>query len=437
MSWTREEVYRLAPDTKAVKAAERTVAPALWIERGGDERALWGTCRGSGRATYAAAVDLAGPAYRCSCPSRKTPCKHILGLLLAWSDGRVAEDRRPDEVAAWLGQRDARGERAQRASVTGPAQPKDIEAAAARRAAREARVADGVDDLSRWLADLLRGGLAGTLGHGTEPWEATAARMVDAQASGLARRVRTMGALASGGGGGGDASPRLVDAVGTTALLLAAARRQDLLDEPARADVRQHLGWSVPQDEVLAGEHVEDAWTCVGETVTVDERVTTTRTWLHGAGGRWALVLTFAAGGAASAPPFTPGEVADSALAFYPGAAPLRALVDRRGAGAPAEPVPAAADLQGALGAVAERLAVDPLTTLVPVAVDDVRPAEGPDGWLVRDHDGRAVPLTAGFAAPLSLASVAAEGGIRLVGEWDGFALRPLGTWSDAGYTAW
>ncbi len=435
MSWSREQVYRLAPDARAVKAGEATVAPALWVERGADERALWGTCRGSGRATYDAAVDLAGPAFRCSCPSRKIPCKHVLGLLLAWSDGRVPEDRRPDEVGAWLASRDARGEKAQRAIVTGPEPVKDAEAAAARRAAREARVAGGVEELSRWLADLVRGGLASTLGRGPEVWEETAARMVDAQAAGLARRVRGMGALATSVGGA--ASARLVDAVGTTALLLAASRRQDVLDEPARADVRQHLGWSVAQDEVLAGAHVEDAWTCVGETVTADERVTTTRTWLRGAGGRWALVLTFAAGGAASAPPFTPGEVADAALAFYPGAAPLRALVARRGPGAPAEPVPAAPGLRAALEAVAERVAADPLTTLLPLAVDDVRPVQGPDGWLLRDRDGRVLPLAPGFAAPLALASVAAERGVRLAAEWDGFALLPLGTWSSEGYTTW
>nr|WP_279163542.1 SWIM zinc finger family protein [Rhodococcus erythropolis] len=34
-------------------------------------------------------VDLRGPAYKCSCPSRKFPCKHALGLLVEWSEGRV------------------------------------------------------------------------------------------------------------------------------------------------------------------------------------------------------------------------------------------------------------------------------------------------------------------------------------------------------------
>lgn len=428
-------MYRLAPDARAVKAGEATAAPALWVGRGADDRALWGICRGSGRATYDAAVDLAGPAYRCSCPSRKIPCKHVLGLLLAWSDGRVPEDRRPDEVSTWLVTRDARGAKTQRATVSGPERVKDAEAAVARRTAREARVAGGVEELSRWLADLVRGGLASTLGCGPEPWEGTAARMVDAQAAGLARRVRGMGALATSVGG--DASARLVDAVGTTALLVAAARRQDELDEPARADVRQHLGWSVAQDEVLAGDHLEDAWTCVGETVTADERVTTTRTWLHGDGGRWALVLTFAAGGAASAPPFAPGEVADAALAFYPGTAALRALVARRGPGAPADAVPSAPDLRGALAAVGERTASDPLTTLVPLAVDEVRLLQGPEGWLLRDRDGRVLPLSPTSPAPLALASLTAQQGVRLVGEWDGFALRPIGTWSAEGYTAW
>ncbi|MFC6750247.1 SWIM zinc finger family protein [Deinococcus aquaticus] len=43
---------------------------------------LWGECQGSGQTPYLTGVDLSGPAFRCSCPSRKFPCKHALALLL-------------------------------------------------------------------------------------------------------------------------------------------------------------------------------------------------------------------------------------------------------------------------------------------------------------------------------------------------------------------
>ncbi len=47
--------------------------------------------------------------------------------------------------------------------------------------------------LEQRLADLSRGGLTGTEQAGYGLWEETAARMVDAQASGLASRVRELG----------------------------------------------------------------------------------------------------------------------------------------------------------------------------------------------------------------------------------------------------
>jgi SWIM zinc finger len=47
---------------------------------------VWGLCAGSGKRPYQTVVDLTGPAYKCSCPSRKFPCKHALALLLNWAD---------------------------------------------------------------------------------------------------------------------------------------------------------------------------------------------------------------------------------------------------------------------------------------------------------------------------------------------------------------
>ena len=56
-------------------------------------------------------------------------------------------------------------------------------------------------ELEQRLADLLRGGLAGAEQAGYAAWEETAARMVDAQAPGLAARVRELGAIPGSGPG--------------------------------------------------------------------------------------------------------------------------------------------------------------------------------------------------------------------------------------------
>ena len=114
MRWTEDQVLAAAPDAAAVKAARRLTAPGRWDDAGSaGVSALWGSCRGSGREPYRAAVDLAGPAYRCTCPSRKIPCKHVLALLLRWAGGDVSDQPVPSWVGEWLSTRANDGDRRQ------------------------------------------------------------------------------------------------------------------------------------------------------------------------------------------------------------------------------------------------------------------------------------------------------------------------------------
>src|SRR5215212_5987363 len=125
----------LAPDAASLRAARGLAKPGPWADTGHDDRAAWGACKGSGEEPYRVQVDLAGPAFRCSCPSRKLPCKHALALLLMWAEqpGTVPAGERPAEVHEWLAERAERAERgAARAARPGAADPE----ARARRTAR-------------------------------------------------------------------------------------------------------------------------------------------------------------------------------------------------------------------------------------------------------------------------------------------------------------
>ena len=178
--WDRARVLALAPDASSLRAAQPLASGRSWpltgaaggaadgaedgtADRGADDGAkaadgsvLWGECLGSAAAPYRTAVDLSGPAYRCSCPSRKFPCKHALALLLLWSDGVVAAGGDPPEwVRDWLASREAAA-----ASAKDPKTPADPAAALRRAEQREARVAAGLTELDRWLCDQVRQGLA-------------------------------------------------------------------------------------------------------------------------------------------------------------------------------------------------------------------------------------------------------------------------------------
>src|SRR5512134_3447108 len=107
MTLTSEAVLALAPDGASAKSARELVVPSKWPLLGANESAAWGECQGSGAKPYQTQVDLSGPAFRCSCPSRKFPCKHGLALLLlrAQNASAFASTDAPAWVSEWLASR--------------------------------------------------------------------------------------------------------------------------------------------------------------------------------------------------------------------------------------------------------------------------------------------------------------------------------------------
>ncbi|WP_419873532.1 SWIM zinc finger family protein [Candidatus Pristimantibacillus sp. PTI5] len=62
------------------------------LARTEDGTLLFGECKGSGKEPYSCSADFVKteqPVFRCSCPSRQFPCKHILGLLYAYAGGKT------------------------------------------------------------------------------------------------------------------------------------------------------------------------------------------------------------------------------------------------------------------------------------------------------------------------------------------------------------
>ncbi len=348
-----EEVMALAPDASGLKAALALAVPEAWSATGYHEHGVWGACRGSARTPYQVVCDTAGPAYRCTCPSRKFPCKHALALLLLWagSSPAVSAGAPPPDAAAWLASRplkntgtsgigaggDARPlEFAGSAGAEMPARAKavDPEAAAARAAERVRKIMAGMAELDRWLGDLVRHGFGQSQAQPYGFWDAMAARLVDAQAPAAAARVRRLPGVVRSGEGW---PARLLSQVARLYLLAAGWARYDHLPEDIRADLRTAAGWPWPSAEVLAGPHEADQWYVIARSVTEEDQVRAQRTWLWGlTSAKLAVVVDFARPGAAFAWELWPGNCIGAEVARFPGSSPLRVLVAERGAAAAA-----------------------------------------------------------------------------------------------------
>ncbi|HST66017.1 MAG TPA: SWIM zinc finger family protein [Mycobacteriales bacterium] len=417
--WSAEQVLALAPDATGAAAGRRLGTPAPWSGTGHSaaDGALWGLCRGSGSKPYQTVVDLGGPAYKCSCPSRKFPCKHALGLLLLWSDAQVGPAEAPDWVHAWLATRAAK-------AVPAAPRPPDADAARDRADRRADRVAGGIDELDRWLADQVRTGLAAVPGGGYRHFESVAARMVDAQAPGLAGTLRRLPGVAAGPEGW---QSDLLEELALLRLTVTAHRHLDRLPPDLAASVRREVGYPVAKDDVLAGPAVADRWQVLGRRDSDQERISTRRVWLRGQhSGRPALVLSFGVNGDALDGSLIPGTTLDADLHFYPGAAPLRAIVGvRRGEPAPLDPL-AGGDLADAARAFAAAVAADPWTWSWPVVLAGVLPVPGEPRWQVRDDGGRRLPLRPSGADLWRLLAVSGGRPVTLAGELTARGLRPL-----------
>jgi hypothetical protein len=178
---------------------------------------------------------------------------------------------------AWL---DGRASRAA-AAATRAERPAEIdpEARAKRVATRERKVAAGIDELDRWLRDLMRRGLDSTRSEGYRFWGRDAARLVDAQAGGLGRSVRGLGSAANSG----DAWPHLLlEGAGRLHLLSEAYRRSDQLPRIFERDVRSLVGWNVKEEELDPANDVDDRWLVVGQRIDDRGDIVTARTYLLG-----------------------------------------------------------------------------------------------------------------------------------------------------------
>jgi len=418
----------MAPDVAAIAAARRLAEPRAWRSLGQSERALWGECQGS--ALYQSRVSLPDLAADCSCPSRKSPCKHALALLLlmAGSPGSFPHTlvgSEPEWVTRWLSDRAATERRKQARAGRVGTRPVDRQAQAKRASQRQANVLAGLEQLEIWLADLLRRGLGRLPSEGPELWDTQARRLIDAQAPGLARRVRTIGSRV----GVGDAwTERVLGDLGRLALLVEAYRRLDALPTPLQHDVRRWFGFTLDRDDVLAhGDVVEDEWTVASSTVIDDDRLRMRRAWLVGrTSARSALLLDVASGSA----PFQHALAAASAfrarLAFWPSARPERALLAER----LSEPTrgldpPHPRSVATALDEYATGLSRDPWLERTLFVLGDVVVARSDAAvWYAIDSAGHSLRLRGNQHEVL----YALGGGhpLCLAGEWNGFVLDPL-----------
>jgi hypothetical protein len=422
--WSLQRIEQLAPDAASFKTGQGLAKPAKWQNLGHNDRLIWGECQGSGANPYQVRVDVDDVAYKCTCPSRKLPCKHTLALLLLLTGSALPAGNPPAFVEEWSANRAKRAEAKQTRETT-PAAPADPQAKARRIEKRETRIAGGLEQLETWLADIARQGLAAARAQPPTFWSQMAARLVDAQVPGLARRVGDLGTLALTSA---DWQSRLLAGIARLQLLIDAYRNLEQLPDALAADVRTLAGWTQEQEALREREGVRDRWQVLGRAQTQDDQLRVQRTWLHGEGSkRMALILEFAVGNQPLAATFTLGQSLDAELVFFESATPLRAIEKIRHGALPAKySLPDCSTVAALQASHAGRLAANPWLSQWPVAVGPVAPVLHTDRLWLQDDERREIPVVASFRHAWHAIALAGADRLRIFGVWEGDALEPL-----------
>jgi hypothetical protein len=462
------QIESLAPDQAGLDAARKLLKPATWPTLACDGAGLvWGEAQGSGATPYRVVISELDAGSKCTCPSRKFPCKHSLALMWLRADGKVAfaSGTPPQWVNDWLSRR--RGpSRAGPAAGAAPkasvavavsaveeaSEPKAEARAAAQRQRnrqdREVSIRAGLDELDLWLSDQLDRGIAAFVTHAASACRQMAQRLVDAKASALATRLDSLPSRLFSLPETARPSAAVIE-LGIFHLIAEAYRRQDALDPALREDVRQMVGWARSREALLADARAERAagrWHVIATRVEVQpDRLRRIETWLwregEDGGRRFALLLDFVpvSAGAASVG-FMVGQTFAAELVFYPSPVPLRALIAAQTSPSSpgALPAPPEAGLAAAWQSYEQALGARPWLGDWPLLFK---------GAQVRRHGGALFltdPADSGLALPilpdqaLSALPLAEAGPVDGVGIWDGWRIRlaqvaaDLGRWVDA-----
>lgn len=440
MSFTLEIARSLAPDAGTLARAEALTNPRRWLLAERNERALWGETKGINNEIYRTIVDMNGPAYQCSCPVKRFPCKHALALLLMAASedtDTLGTNPPPQYVVAWLDTRDGRA-----LAKTMPRTDEQIaQSEASKEKTRHERLKlmeAGINDLQKRLLDILRDGIA-HLDTGTEGyWQDFSARMVDAKMGGLAKRIKSWANFKEKYPH--DWYERLLSELGAVYMMTKAFKNFDKIPENLQTEILIQAGMTIKKEDILNQEGYEDDWLVMAQIETKEEdNLTSRRVWLLSkAKGKIVLVLDYAFGNIGFPNTWINGYVYHAEVVFYPAAYPLRVAVKKVEIGKPFSQIIGYQNFTQFFDAYSKAVSKNLWLGSFPVLMAEVVPIFYQNTFCLLDFDKKYIKMDISQDDNQAWQCVAISGGnpIALFGEWNGEYFTPLSIFAHKRYIA-
>ncbi len=444
---TEEQILALAPDAPSLKSGKDLADAKKWLQFAYNDQALWGEIKGSGSKPYQTQIDLQQVAFKCSCPSRKFPCKHGLGLFLIFvrNPSLISKsESMPDWVSTWIEKRQEKAEKKQETAQEAPDPEKAAKQSKQKEKTQQKRaekVEEGIEELRLWLKDLLRLGFLGLPEKGEAPWLKMASRMIDAQAPGLAAMLRRIGNIDFQASNAWQA--QALHEVAELYLLMEAFRNREKLPAAQQEEIKSIIGFTLSQKELTEHPQVErlrDNWLVMSKEARKEEDLTIHKNWLYGEKShRLALILNFSHKHAPFLNPLMPGTWLEAELAFYPTATAQRAAILLQGNYLDLKTeVQTLPHWQAFQQHLLQKRQANPWLPELPCQMHNLQLVPHAYQWWLKDETGAYMPLAQEIEESKLLQLMALAGGqgldMALVYQPEG--IQPLGVWQNGSYIA-
>lgn len=385
MPLTQEQILQLAPDDNSAKSGIQLSNPSNWVALNVNNRAIWGACQGSGKNPYSTFVDLTNIAFKCSCPSRKFPCKHGIGLLLLYikkPDGFNQTEILPLSLAEWL---DKRSERLEQKDEK-PEKPVDETAKAKRTEARAKKINNGIEALRIWLKDIIRTGILNVPQQQYTFFENVTARMVDAQAPGLAMLLRKMSNINFYEEGW---QYELTKQISKLFVITEAYQNIEHLDPEWKVEIENIIGLTKSKEDVLKEIPIRDQWVVCTKIQEEENYLITEKIWFFGIETKkFALHLNFYPKNQVPEQVFSAGTTVTADVHYYPSAAKLRVLPSNIIQTTPTSLVTGIQTTEELFGIAANNLSINPLQNSIPAILTNFKLIFSASKWYLADEEG-------------------------------------------------
>ena len=241
------------------------------------------------------------------------------------------------------------------------------------------------------MKDLLRNGLLNIPERAHTLFEPISRRMIDAQAGGLAGRLRSLQEINYYTDSW---KYELTDKLSKLYLLTESYKNLDSLSAEWQTEIRTQVGYPQAKEEVMSGVPVADQWIVLHTRSRKINELRTETFWLYGKSShRMALYLNFLAPGALPEFNLVPGGVYEGELYFYQGVGALRALPKNMKWLDNTFLPSLCADIPVAMQSYRAVIQTHPFAEEVPLLVDNVRLVTSGNTHYLQDAAGMAVPV--------------------------------------------